>query len=227
MQRQQLLERRLSELRATERQDQYREEQVEQRRAEQEETVRHNEAMEANARDKAKADASIKLVRYGLKEDDNGQIVVDNDSIISKTAAAGGKPTGRGKNKFYYPDADGDLAPVYMTTAEYNAILGQAYAMYSTNKDFLKAYNVAPDNAARKSILWSYAIRTPSIQAQLRMYENEAYKPSDEGKPDSHPTTGDSTPTALEEAVAAGIQPKSSQMSEDYRSGMEVYDKYK
>lgn len=258
MQRQQLLERRLSELRAEQRQDQYREEQAEQRQAEQEalakyrvdaleqkgreqealaayrrdslrETARHNAALEANARDKAKIEAGIKLSRYGLKEDDNGQIVVDNDSIITKTAAAGGKPTGRGKNKFYYSDDDGDLAPIYMTTAEYNAILDQVYTMYSGDKDFRKDYNVAPDDSARRSILWAYAIRTPEIRAQLRMYEDEAYKPSAAKKPNSQPPTEELTPTTLEEAAnAAGLSTSSRKPEgEAAKTGMEVYNEFR
>lgn len=255
MQRQQLLERRLSELLAAERQDQYRAEQAEQRQAEQEalakhradeleqrgkeqeslaeyrkashgETVRHNEAMEANARDKAKMEAGIKLARYGLKEDDNGQIVVDNDSIITKTAAAGGKPTGRGKNKFYYTDDDGDLAPVYMTTAEYKAILDQVYALYSGDKEFRKAYNPAPDDSARRSILWAYAIRTPEIRAQLRMYENEDYKPEEE-KPSEKPKDEKTKTSTTEEVAAAAGLTTSSKEPEAEKTGMEVYDEFK
>lgn len=256
MQRQQLLERRLSELLAAERQDQYRAEQAEQRQAEQEalaqhradeleqrgkeqeslaayrkdshdEAVRHNKAMEDNSRDKAKMEAGIKLARYGLKEDDNGQIVVDNDSIITKTAATGGKPTGRGKNRFYYTDDDGELAPIYMTTAEYKAILDQVYALYSGDKEFRNSYNTAPDDSARRSILWSYAIQAPEIRAQLKLYEDENYKADEQKSSETQSKSETPKPSTLEEVVAdAGLSTKS-MMPEEEKTGMEVYDKYK
>lgn len=245
LQRQQLLERRLSEMRAEALQAQYREEQAEERQAEREanaqwradqleqndkqleaniehqkntlaETTRHNKAMEDNSRDKAKVEAGIKLARYGLKEDERGEVVIDNDSIITKSAASGGKATGRGKNKLYYTDDDGDLAPVYMTATEYKAVLDRVYALYFGDKEFRRAYMTAPDDSSRRSVLWSYAIQTPEIRAQLRLYENEGYKPTDE------PTTVAST-SAEDAATAAGIQPRDS--TEEV--GMEVYDKYK
>lgn len=245
MQRQQLLERRLSEMRAEALQAQYREEQAEERQAEREanaqwradqleqndkqleaniehqknslaETSRHNKAMEDNSRDKAKVEAGIKLARYGLKEDESGKVVIDNDSIIAKSAASGGKATGRGKNKLYYTDDDGDLAPVYMTATEYKAALDQVYALYSGDKEFRRAYMSAPDDSSRRSVLWSYAIQTPEIRAQLKMYEDESYKPTDK------PTTVAST-SVEDAAAAAGIQPRTS--TEEV--GMEVYDKYK
>lgn len=238
MQRQQLLERRLSELLAAERQDQYRAEQAEQRQAEQEslaayrkdshnEAVRHNKAMEDNSRDKAKMEAGIKLARYGLKEDDNGQIVVDNDSIITKTAATGGKPTGRGKNRFYYTDDDGELAPIYMTTAEYKAILDQVYALYSGDKEFYTAYKTAPDDSARRSILWAYAIQAPEIRAQLKLYEDENYKADEQKSSETQSKSETPKPSTLEEVAAdAGLSTKS-MMPEEEKTGMEVYDKYK
>lgn len=255
MQRQQLLERRLSEMRAEALQAlqaQYREEQAEERQAEREanaqwradqleqndkqweaniehqkntlaETTRHNKAMEDNSRDKAKVEAGIKLARYGLKEDESGRVVIDNDSIITKSAASGGKATGRGKNKFYYTDDDGDLAPVYMTATEYKAVLDQVYALYSGDKEFRRDYMSAPDDSARRGVLWAYAIQTPEIRAQLKMYEDENYKPTEKtSKSESK------KPSTLDEeaAAAAGLATKS-MMPEEEKTGMEVYDEFK
>ena len=120
----------------------------------------HNDTMKFN------------LAKAGLKKNDKGEIVVDENSAVYKAnKKALTDESHKGKNKFHYTDpASGELVPIWMTAAERDGFLQRAKAELDENPEFKRAYMTAADETTKKSLIFQYAQGNEKLRKELSQY---------------------------------------------------------
>ena len=118
---------------------------------------------------------NLQLAKAGMTRDGKGNFVVDKNSEIYKAnKKALQDDAHKGKNKYHYSGTNGELIPIWMTTAERDGFLQRAKAeLEKRNPDFKRSYMKAMDDISKKSLIFQLAQEDEELRKELSQYSDE------------------------------------------------------